>query len=130
MVYLPDVSDTGPLSISEWFKRGWALQELLAPRNMLFFARDWSLYRVGSSNYKENGIILGELEQASEIASRYLTDFHPGVDEARLRLQWASTRYTTWSEDIAYSLLESSVSIFPSCMGNLRSMLSGVYSPR
>ena len=40
MVYLPDLLDTGPLSIIEWFKRGWTLQELLAPRNMLFFARD------------------------------------------------------------------------------------------
>ena len=49
--------------------------------------------------------MLGELEQAMGITSRHLTDFHPGVDDARLRLQWASTRCTTWPEDIAYLLL-------------------------
>ncbi|KAF5522596.1 Vegetative incompatibility protein HET-E-1 [Colletotrichum aenigma] len=27
---------------SRWFSRGWTLQELLAPRNIVFFATDWS----------------------------------------------------------------------------------------
>ena len=49
--------------------------------------------------------ILGELEKATGITARYLTDFRPGVDDARSRLQWASTRRTTRPEDIAYSLL-------------------------
>jgi len=105
MVHLADVSDTGRLTSSVWFKRGWTLQELLAPRTMLFFTRDWLLYRGSSSNHKEDSVILGELEQATGITSRYLTDFHPGVDDARSRLQWASMRCTTRPEDIAYSLL-------------------------
>jgi len=37
MVHLADVSDTGRLTSSVWFKRGWTLQELLAPHTMLFF---------------------------------------------------------------------------------------------
>ncbi|KIM52529.1 hypothetical protein SCLCIDRAFT_1163140 [Scleroderma citrinum Foug A] len=49
--------------------------------------------------------MLGELEQAMGITSRHLTDFHPGVDDVRLRLQWASTHCTTRPEDIVYSLL-------------------------
>jgi len=105
MVHLADVSDTGGLTNSVWFKRGWTLQELLPPRTMLFFTRDWSAYRDSSSNHKKDSAILGELERATGIASRHLTDFHPGVDDARSRLQWASTRCTTRPEDIAYSLL-------------------------
>ena len=105
LVHLADVSDTGGLTSSEWFKRGWTLQELLAPHAMLFFTRDWSLYRHSSLNHKEDRAILGELQQATGITSRHLTDFHPGVDNARSRLQWASTRSTTRPEDMAYSLL-------------------------
>ena len=104
MVHLADVSDMGRLTDSVWFRRGWTLQELLAPRTMLFFTRDWSLYWDGS-NHKEDSTILGEMERATGIALRHLTDFHPGVDDARSRLQWASTRCTTRPEDMAYSLL-------------------------
>ena len=104
MVHLADISDTCPLTGSEWFKRGWTLQELLAPRFLLFFTRDWSLYRGIPSNHKENNAILGELEQTTGIISGHLSSFRPGVDDARARLQWASTRCTTRPEDIAYSL--------------------------
>ncbi|KIM57628.1 hypothetical protein SCLCIDRAFT_1219318 [Scleroderma citrinum Foug A] len=105
LVHLADVLDTGTLSSSAWFKRGWTLQELLAPHSMLFFTRDWSLYRDSFSDHKEDIAILGELEQATGITSCHLIDFHPGVDDARLKLQWASMRRTTRPEDIAYSLL-------------------------
>ena len=104
VVYLADVSEGGTLASSEWFKRGWTLQELLAPRFLLFFTRDWLLYRGISSNHKEDGTILGELEQATGIWSCHLTDFYPSADDARLRLQWASRRFTTRPEDISYSL--------------------------
>jgi len=105
LVHLADVSEMGELTSSEWFKRGWTLQELLAPHTMLFFTRDWLLYQDSSLNHKEDSTILGELEQATGITRRHLTHFHPGVDDARSRLQWASTRCTTRPEDIAYSLL-------------------------
>ena len=105
IVYLADVSSTGSLTSSGWFKRGWTLQELLAPRTMLFFTRDWTIYRGVASNHKASSIIIDELEQATGIVSRHLTHFRPGVEDARSRLQWASKRCTTRPEDIAYSLL-------------------------
>ncbi|KAL4080777.1 hypothetical protein J3A83DRAFT_4045379, partial [Scleroderma citrinum] len=105
MVYLSDVSEGDALSSSEWFERGWTLQELLASNNILFFKQDWTIYGDGILNHKESSCIIHELEQATGIASQHLIHFYPGVDDARSRLQWASTRYTTRGEDIAYSLL-------------------------
>ena len=104
IVHLADVSDTGSLISSEWFKRGWTLQELLAPRNILFFTQDWTVYRAVTSNHKENSTIIGELEKATGIASCHLINFRPGVTGARSKLQWASKRCTTRPEDMAYSL--------------------------
>ncbi|KAI6044615.1 hypothetical protein EDC04DRAFT_323750 [Pisolithus marmoratus] len=105
IVHLSDISDTGSLIGSEWLERGWTLQELLAPRAILFYTRNWSLYKnLASSNHKKEVFVIEELERETGIASRFLTDFHPGVDDVRSRLQWASLRRTTRPEDIAYSL--------------------------
>lgn len=105
IVYLADVYGPGWLSSSVWFERGWTLQELLAPRAVLFYMHDWSLYReCPFGNHKKDSIILCELEDATGIAPEDLTNFNPGMDNARSRLQWASRRRTTEPEDIAYSL--------------------------
>ncbi|KAI6042963.1 hypothetical protein EDC04DRAFT_868789 [Pisolithus marmoratus] len=105
IAYLSDVPDTGSLESSEWFRRGWTLQELLAPQTVLFYTQTWSLYKnIASSNHKIDVAILDELERATGIGTRFLTNFSPGMDDARSRLQWASSRRTTRPEDIAYSL--------------------------
>ncbi|KIM59632.1 hypothetical protein SCLCIDRAFT_125727, partial [Scleroderma citrinum Foug A] len=105
IMHLADVSDDGTLSSSVWFKRGWTLQELLAPCVMLFFTQDWSPYReCSSSNHKQDDIVLNELQKVTNIPRDCLKDFHPGMDDARSRLQWASTHHTTHPEDMAYSL--------------------------
>ncbi|KAI6016648.1 hypothetical protein BKA83DRAFT_681852 [Pisolithus microcarpus] len=105
IVYLSDVADTASLGSSEWFGRGWTLQELLAPRSLLFYTEDWSLYKNSPfSNHKTDVTLLAELERETGIDRRFLTSFSPGLDDARLRLQWASLRRTTRPEDIAYSL--------------------------
>ncbi|KAI6108199.1 hypothetical protein F5141DRAFT_1005244, partial [Pisolithus sp. B1] len=105
IVYLSDVPDTGSLGRSEWFRRGWTLQELLAPRTVLFYTQNWSLYmNLTSSNHKTHVAVLAELERETGIESQFLHDFSPGMDNARSRLQWASSRRTTRPEDIAYSL--------------------------
>ncbi|KAI5997204.1 hypothetical protein F5J12DRAFT_929009 [Pisolithus orientalis] len=105
IVYLSDVSDAGSLASSVWFQRGWTLQELLASPTVLFYTYDWSLYtKNDSTNHKTDPAVLQELQEATGIAKWHLTDFHPGVDDARLRFHWASRRRTTRPEDIAYSL--------------------------
>ncbi|KAI5995968.1 hypothetical protein EDC04DRAFT_2585813 [Pisolithus marmoratus] len=105
IVYLADVFDTGTLESSEWFRRAWTLQELLAPRSVLFYTGNWSLYKnLTSWNHKADVAVLEELERATGIESRFLTDFSPGMDDARSKLQWASSRRTSRPEDIAYSL--------------------------
>ncbi|KAI6007976.1 hypothetical protein EDC04DRAFT_2582345, partial [Pisolithus marmoratus] len=103
ITYLTGVSDTNSFLSSEWFER--TLQELLAPERLLFYTQTWSLYmNLRSSNHKTDVAVLEELGRATGIESRFLTNFSPGMDDARSRLQWASSRRTTRPEDIAYSL--------------------------
>ncbi|KAI6159792.1 hypothetical protein EDD17DRAFT_1609443 [Pisolithus thermaeus] len=105
IVYLSDVPDSGSFRSSEWFERGWTLQELLAPKRLRFYTRTWSPYKkLTSSNHKADAGVLEELERATGIESRFLANFSPGMDDARSRLQWASFRRTTRPEDTAYSL--------------------------
>ncbi|KAI5993012.1 hypothetical protein EDD15DRAFT_2167722, partial [Pisolithus albus] len=105
IAYLSDVTGIGSLGGSEWLRRGWTLQELLAPERVVFYTKTWSLYKnITSLNHKMDAVVLEEVEGATGIERRFLKKFSPGLDDARLRLQWASTRTTTRAEDIAYSL--------------------------
>jgi hypothetical protein len=108
IVYLCDVppsSQPGALARSVWNKRGWTFQEFVAPKVVIFYQKDWSLYLDDSSpNHKDSPAIMKELEGATGIDTRALISFRPGMSDARRRLQWASSRITTLQEDIAYSL--------------------------
>ncbi|EQB58647.1 hypothetical protein CGLO_01083 [Colletotrichum gloeosporioides Cg-14] len=103
-VFLADVSagneDTYPteLRAARWFQRGWTLQELLAPKNLVFYDRAW--YPLGSKDE------LSELvADITGIPTPYLRGF-AGLHEASVaqRMSWASNRKTKRKEDIAYSL--------------------------
>ncbi|KAG1793189.1 uncharacterized protein HD556DRAFT_525147 [Suillus plorans] len=108
VVYLSDVppsSQPGALARSVWNERGWTFQEFVAPKVVIFYQNDWSLYLDDRSpNHKESPAIMKELEDATGIDARALISFRPGMSNARQRLQWASSRVTTLQEDIAYSL--------------------------
>jgi hypothetical protein len=111
-VYLSDVSITerkasnqfseftweSAFQASRWFRRGWTLQELLAPSSVEFFSREGK--RLGDKRSLERQVheITGILVPALQGAP--LSQF--GVDE---RLSWAENRQTTRKEDKAYSLL-------------------------
>ncbi|KAG1734812.1 hypothetical protein EDB19DRAFT_2026382 [Suillus lakei] len=108
VVYLSDVppsSKSGALAKSAWNTRGWTVQEFLAPKVILFYQKDWTLYLDDrTSNHKESVAIMQELEYATGIDRRTVVAFRPEMRGAREKLQWASTRITTLQEDIAYSL--------------------------
>ncbi|KAG1820954.1 WD40-repeat-containing domain protein [Suillus subaureus] len=108
VIYLSDVppsSESGALANSIWNTRGWTVQEFLAPKIVLFYQADWTLYLDDHSrNHKESVSIMRELEDSTSINARALVNFHPGMGNPREKLRWASNRETTREEDIAYSL--------------------------
>ncbi|KAG1803192.1 heterokaryon incompatibility protein-domain-containing protein [Suillus subaureus] len=108
IVYLSDVpplSSSGALAKSAWNTRGWTMPEFLAPKTVLFYQKDWTLYLSDRSpNHKESVTIMQELKDATGIDTLALVDFRPGMAGAREKLRWASVRVTTEQEDVAYSL--------------------------
>jgi hypothetical protein len=106
-VYLADVSTTVDDSEgtwetafrkSRWFTRGWTLQELLAPRKLLFFSKE-GLY-LGNRQTLEQQI--HEITGIALPALRGVPLSNFSVEE---RMSWVADRHTTREEDKAYSLL-------------------------
>jgi hypothetical protein len=91
------VIDT-PLETARWFTRGWTLQEMIAPTQLVFYASDWIF--LGT---KET--LLDELINITKVDRRGLTDFRPEYFSVAQRMSWAANRRTVRTEDIAYSLM-------------------------
>lgn len=85
---------------SEWFTRGWTLQELLAPNpdSVEFFSRERD--RLGDKRSLERQI--HEITRIPLLALRGTPLSQFNVED---RLLWAETRQTTREEDRAYSML-------------------------
>ncbi|KAM0702881.1 hypothetical protein Q7P35_010313 [Cladosporium inversicolor] len=100
----PDAADFEvEFKASRWFTRGWTLQELLAPRQVVFFGRPLA----GS------WIMLGDrtslrllISSRTRIPTKCLTDSDE-LDDANIaqKMSWAAGRETTREEDLAYCLL-------------------------
>jgi hypothetical protein len=84
---------------SEWFTRGWTLQELLAPTNLEFYDRYWNLLGTKQS-------LCHFISAATRIPEDVLLGKRllRGCSAAE-RMSWAASRETTRIEDRAYSLL-------------------------
>ncbi|KAG4426819.1 hypothetical protein IFR04_000250 [Cadophora malorum] len=82
-----------------WFRRGWTLQELIAPVRLVFFGVDWNF--VGSKID-----LLYTLSDITGIDSIALSH-RCNLEELSIakRLSWAARHSTTRIEDTAYSLL-------------------------
>ncbi|KAK1761559.1 vegetative incompatibility protein HET-E-1 [Echria macrotheca] len=106
-VYLSDVvsrcgDTTDTLDLvrrSRWFRRGWTLQELLAPTNVEFYTRNWNL--LGTKNAL--AFLISEVTGIEEVCLRK----RKRIDEYSIaqRMAWAANRVTTREEDIAYCLM-------------------------
>ncbi|KAH6653541.1 heterokaryon incompatibility protein-domain-containing protein, partial [Truncatella angustata] len=83
---------------SNWFKRGWTLQELLAPGSVKFFSVQGDI--LGNRMSLKNAIHTVTNIEVSALDGRPLYDF-----PVHKRLQWSSSRTTTKEEDAAYCLL-------------------------
>jgi len=91
--------DEGGFAASRWFSRGWTLQELIAPKVLIFLSSDWC--EIGT---KETMAL--DIERTTGIGRIIIQNAEHihGVSVAK-RMSWASNRETTREEDIAYRLL-------------------------
>lgn len=83
----------------EYFRRGWTLQELLAPRRVMFFNATWAF--IGTRLQ-----LAEQVHHATNIAKQYINS-NESIRLASIaaRLSWACGRQTTREEDRVYSLL-------------------------
>lgn len=119
LVYLQDIESTRGADVveSNWFHRGWTLQELIAPSYVLFYNQDWKY--CGSRNGHKPGDRYVEKNNFSHaIAKRTNIDKEllrsNDINETRRllstipacqKMSWASDRVTTKEEDTAYCLI-------------------------
>ena len=104
--YLADVPATSGIekqkaafANSRWFKRGWTLQELVAPsKEMVFLSSEW--IEIGT---KET--LCEEIAAKTGISVSILTGTPFRTASIAKRMSWASGRETTRPEDIAYCLM-------------------------
>ncbi|KAF9456250.1 heterokaryon incompatibility protein-domain-containing protein [Collybia nuda] len=106
--YLSDVSKEDDhenscsfFATSLWFSRGWTLQELIAPRRVVFYGMNWIdigtkatlRHTISTITGIDIGVITdGSLDRLNSIP-------------VAVRMSWAADRNTTREEDVAYSLM-------------------------
>ncbi|KAL0258019.1 hypothetical protein SLS55_007190 [Diplodia seriata] len=103
-VHLSDVSEKrialgSEFANTRWFTRGWTLQELIAPEDVVFYNRDW----IHMGTKRDHCEIISQL---TGIDHENLHDFEPDNSVSMAcRISWASKRQTTRPEDTAYCLM-------------------------
>ncbi|KAF3066323.1 Vegetative incompatibility protein HET-E-1 [Daldinia childiae] len=84
---------------SRWYRRGWTLQELIAPRHIEFYNQDW----IGLGTKTTLRKIIIEITGINEgvlLGYTALSDI-----TVALKMSWAANRFTTRTEDMAYCLM-------------------------
>ena len=98
VAYLEDVPH-GRLTDSCWFDRCWTLQELIAPRAVAFFDRNWNITGTKTQH-------IADLSRKTKIPESVLCcATEPSACSIAQRMSWAADRICTRIEDKAYSLL-------------------------
>ncbi|KAI1787820.1 heterokaryon incompatibility protein-domain-containing protein [Ganoderma leucocontextum] len=84
---------------SKWYKRGWTLQELIAPRAVIFLSKSWEA--IGAKR-----ILADLIQDVTGIDQQVLTHRRKLEDVSiACRMSWAAGRETTRIEDQAYCLM-------------------------
>ena len=92
-------SENSDFRRARWHTRGWTLQELLAPADVVFLCRDWK--QIGTKNS-----LAKLLEGITGIARPFLTRImNFRQTSVATRMRWAANRSCTRVEDEAYCLL-------------------------
>lgn len=86
------------LEKSEWFTRGWTLQELIAPTVVEFFS-------VEGKRLGDKGSLERQIHQVTGISVEVLRGKPLLTVDEKERFSWAAGRRTTVEEDAAYCLL-------------------------
>ncbi|KAI0098422.1 heterokaryon incompatibility protein-domain-containing protein [Daldinia grandis] len=84
---------------SRWLRRGWTLQELIAPRYIEFYNHDWA--ELGTK-----ATLRAIITEATGIDEGVLLGYTALSDiTVALKMSWAANRVTTRQEDMAYCLM-------------------------
>nr|POE98279.1 vegetative incompatibility protein het-e-1 [Quercus suber] len=117
LAYLEDVTatnDSANFEGSVWFKRGWTLQELLAPAVVIFLTKTWQvLGHKGHGSYGRSGMPMqtgpsleGCIAAITRIPAAVLRDYEESRDlNSDEKMRWMADRDTTRGEDLSYCLL-------------------------
>ncbi|KAL5315184.1 hypothetical protein ACEPPN_017835 [Leptodophora sp. 'Broadleaf-Isolate-01'] len=104
--YLSDVpevdnpqKDGSKFQTSRWFKRGWTLQELLAPELLKFYNSEWRCL----GNKKSMSAVIEKITGVPRQFLLGITELHTA--SVAQRMSWAAQRDTKRKEDLAYCLL-------------------------
>lgn len=104
-VYLSDITSSvtqSPieqrLHQSRWFTRGWCLQELIAPANLVFYSQDW--HQLGTKSK-----LCALISSITGIEEAFLSGRNLDMASIGKKMSWAAYRKTSRTEDMAYCLL-------------------------
>lgn len=108
-VYLADIPSEPPAGVdllelmgsSRWFSRGWTLQELIAPENVVFYSQSWR--SLGTK--KALARFISDVTGIDQICIRNRAEKPLRKYSIAQRMSWAADRATTRPEDMAYCLL-------------------------
>ncbi|KAI0023485.1 heterokaryon incompatibility protein-domain-containing protein [Xylariomycetidae sp. FL0641] len=99
---VPDIVDDesfeAAFSCCRWLTRGWTLQELIAPKDVIFFSTNWKHL----TTKKKAAKLLSSITRIDE---PYLRGKPLEDASVAKKMSWAAHRKTTRKEDVAYSLL-------------------------
>lgn len=114
LAYLVDVNSAEvrtAFTKSEWFERGWTLQELLAPKTVVFLTESWQVIgNKGAFFHKYSGSLVGpglenNVAARTGIMKEVLHDYDKSLSlAADTRLKWMEGRETSREEDMSYAL--------------------------